>query len=178
MLVWDPVCERNLPFGRLKTAALGERASLWVNIVSNHNIYRQIKGTIQSPAMLYVFLCYQSHTPLTSVYSQSLRSSLPQWTVTDTPISEVPQKELEVVYFANQRTYRVGDGVRGEDRARCAHTNGRNYGPEGRRIGDQTPRLRICAERTEQGLDQGERFPCTWRDKVADRSSRSSRSTW
>lgn len=24
MLVWDPVSERNLPFGTLKTAALGE----------------------------------------------------------------------------------------------------------------------------------------------------------
>jgi ATP-dependent DNA ligase len=40
MLVWDPVSERNLPFGTLKTAALGKPGRLQTTLRPENMIHR------------------------------------------------------------------------------------------------------------------------------------------
>lgn len=53
MLVWDPVSERNLPFGTLKTAALGESLGhVLLQPLIRHN--RQVQGRSQSSTLLCV----------------------------------------------------------------------------------------------------------------------------
>lgn len=53
MLVWDPVSERNLPFGTLKTAALGKCIQLVLRLGAYMILLRQIKEGAQSKTMLY-----------------------------------------------------------------------------------------------------------------------------
>ena len=53
MLVWDPVSERNLPFGTLKTAALGVHSSVLLSTARMAEyVCRQVQERAQSASLL------------------------------------------------------------------------------------------------------------------------------
>ena len=65
MLVWDPVSERNLPFGTLKTAALGElHLPSAISLNRAHGQIKPRKTTIRGPAVRKSHIS-DIHCPLT-----------------------------------------------------------------------------------------------------------------
>ena len=101
MLVWDPVTERNLPFGTLKTAALGHlrfysllRVEIWYffwDFISDKDKSRVKLNPRPCCRPFFLLIGFSSFFEYTLLYcfSQGFRSALSQWPIIDPQVTDV-----------------------------------------------------------------------------------------